>query len=74
MSTETTNAVVICKPCYGSGTIIKSEMTDYHKGEYDTWREVCKQCEGSGRLFETTEVTTVPFNPLNVPNEEEDDE
>jgi hypothetical protein len=40
----------ICDVCKGEGTTRKSEMTDYHRREYDTWTILCPKCEGSGIL------------------------
>lgn len=57
----TTREVVICNSCKGSGTHHCSELTDYHRREYDTWTEECSTCKGSGRL--TKVVTLSPYVP-----------
>lgn len=38
--------IICCPVCKGEGIYSKSELTDYHKGEYDHWNEFCNTCEG----------------------------
>lgn len=56
--------VIICYECDGKGFITKSVLTDYHKGEYDSFDHFCKKCKGSGRIIKTTttNVTEEPFS------------
>ena len=51
--------------CKGQGIYSKRELTDYHKGEYDTWREFCTCCDGEGRMLECIYTTRVR---LELPN------
>jgi len=46
--------VILCHTCVGFGYVEKSELTNYHRGEYDTWDETCATCKGKGRLFQET--------------------
>ena len=59
MLTET--EVVLCKSCHGKGYIWGSEMTDYHKREYDTFKIDCKPCGGTGRMIKKTTITYEKF-------------
>lgn len=59
MLTET--EVVLCKNCRGYGYIWGSEMTDYHKREYDTFKISCKPCGGKGRMVKKTTVVYEKF-------------
>jgi len=53
--------ISICVECEGKGTISKSELQDYHKGEYRYWDVLCGVCKGSGRqqtvITANTEIT-----------------
>jgi DnaJ-class molecular chaperone len=55
--------VILCSKCEGAGYIRCSELTDYHKGEYDDWIEKCFTCEGSGRMVEIVTVKLEPYIP-----------
>jgi len=56
--------IVICSKCEGKGHLERSELQDYHKGEYRYWDELCSHCEGSGRIITKTETieTVEPYN------------
>lgn len=58
--------IIICSKCNGEGVKHCNELTDYHKGIYRHWDEVCEKCEGSGRLLETTTVKTKPYKPTKI--------
>ena len=45
---------VPCTSCKGSGTVTRSIITDYHRGEYDLWYENCTSCDGVGILVKIT--------------------
>lgn len=60
--------VILCSKCEGAGYIRRSELMDYHKGEYDEWIDKCYSCEGSGRMVE---IVTVKMEPY-IPAREED--
>lgn len=51
--------IVICKDCKGYGQIHYDVGT--HKSEYEY--AMCSECNGSGRLEETTHVKHKPFVP-----------
>lgn len=55
----TQTSIIICGTCEGTGYTERHEMTNHHKGEYDTIKTKCRLCGGSGRLRKvvTTEVT-----------------
>lgn len=42
-----------CEYCNGTGRKSRSELSDYHKREYDTIYEDCNICAGQGRLIVT---------------------
>jgi len=58
------SSIVICSKCEGKGHNDKSELQDYHKGEYRHWEELCRYCKGSGRIITRTETTETvePYN------------
>ena len=58
---QTTVEVILCGSCKGNGYIWGSEMTDYHKREYDTFKIACKPCGGSGRMVKKTTITYEKF-------------
>jgi hypothetical protein len=58
---STTEEVILCSSCAGKGYIWESEMTDYHKREYDTFKVNCKSCDGSGRRIKKTTITYEKF-------------
>ena len=60
--------IVLCEKCEGSGYTHHSELTNYHKGEYDDWIDCCWACQGSGRLVKITTVKVEPY----IPAREED--
>ena len=51
--------IIICPRCKGFGQVEFDVGT--HKSEYK--QEECGQCQGSGRLVQTTTITEVPFVP-----------
>lgn len=53
--------VVLCENCEGKGFKWHSELVNYHKGEYDTTKQDCSVCAGSGRLCQETVVTFKPY-------------
>ncbi len=57
-----TEKIILCPACQGKGTKTSRELRNWHKKEYDEKVEYCPKCNGSGRLVETTEVTTRPYN------------
>lgn len=61
-----TTVVELCVPCRGAGLKEHSELTDYHKGEYNYWDEPCKACGGSGRVKVTTRERRQPYQPLSA--------
>jgi DnaJ-class molecular chaperone len=64
MQTSSTNTkIIICEKCRGTGVVHKSELEDYHRGEYREWDEICPTCHGAGRLEELTTVTIKPYVP-----------
>ncbi len=56
--------VILCDSCDGKGHTYHTELTNYHKGEYEDWLETCYKCSGSGRLVQTTMVTIEPYIPV----------
>ena len=62
MLSETTETeIILCKSCEGKGYIWGSEMTDYHKREYDTFKIDCKRCDSMGRLIKKTTTAYEKF-------------
>ena len=57
----TENEIVLCNSCRGQGYLWGSEMTDYHKREYDTFKVSCKPCGGTGRMIKKTTITYEKF-------------
>lgn len=53
--------IKLCGHCKGQGKTSEDFLVDYHKREYETRYFKCKSCAGSGRVVETTEVTTRPY-------------
>lgn len=51
---STTRKIICCSVCEGSGTRDCQELVDYHKNEYEYWREYCSFCGGEGRVLEYT--------------------
>ena len=49
------NKVILCDRCKGFGFTLDEELSDYHKREYTTTRNICKTCDGDGRMIECTE-------------------
>ncbi len=67
--------VISCENCNGTGFNTYSELTDYHKREYDNVTSVCVKCDGDGRLTDTQykifasnhELTeTVPYSKNSI--------
>lgn len=50
--------IVVCWNCKGFGKKECSEIVDYHKNEYTYWDEVCRTCNGHGRLKQTVTTET----------------
>jgi DnaJ-class molecular chaperone len=57
----TLKEVILCQKCKGEGSIVCDRMVDYHRREYDTWRELCRSCGGSGRSRKTTVTSLEKF-------------
>lgn len=47
---DDTYEVEVCDLCEGLGYTFREELTDYHKRDYSTFRDLCKRCEGDGRV------------------------
>jgi DnaJ-class molecular chaperone len=56
-----TREVILCSNCGGLGVKHYQELTNHHKGEYETTTEPCRTCEGSGRMIRTTRVVVEPY-------------
>lgn len=55
-----------CDRCQGTGRTSREELTDYHKREYDTFHEDCKNCNGQGRVIVTEIFVSfgdIPYSP-----------
>lgn len=46
--------IILCSSCEGRGYQIRHDVTDYHRNEYDVVNTKCRNCDGMGRLWETT--------------------
>lgn len=46
--------IVACSACDATGVSQHSELVDYHRGEYDSWLQLCSACGGEGRLLRIT--------------------
>lgn len=53
--------VVLCENCDGKGHKYYDVLVNHHKGEYDTTKENCRVCGGSGRLWEETTLSYRPY-------------
>lgn len=53
--------IVLCERCDGRGYVVKTWMTNYHRGEYDSEKVKCPACQGSGRLEQRTTVEHTPY-------------
>lgn len=58
---ETTKKIVVCTACNSSGIIEREELVDYHKRDYDYWKELCATCGGEGRLVQNTHSFRITF-------------
>lgn len=58
---RTKREIVICEYCKGKGYAVHHEVTNYHKGEYDSVRVDCIPCDSKGRVVQ---ITTVAFEHL----------
>jgi hypothetical protein len=58
MSKIQTEKYIICPICKGSGHVQCSEIEDYHHNTYEYWDLECSNCDGQGRLVETTLIYT----------------
>lgn len=68
---STSGTIEVCDRCKGLGFNRVEKLTDYHRGEYDTFTEKCERCDGDGRVFvvrksmkiiEEHNKTVVPYN------------
>ena len=55
----TQRGIVMCTRCKGTGIRECSELTDYHRGDYDYWNEFCSFCKGDGRVVEVVHHSRV---------------
>ena len=51
--------IVMCTRCKGTGILERSELENYHRGEYEYWKELCNVCDGEGRMVELTHRSRV---------------
>lgn len=51
---RTTVETIQCPCCKGKGFTEREELTDYHKGEYDTFRDDCEYCNKVGAVKRTS--------------------
>jgi len=58
---HSTQCIVICTHCGGSGTSEHNELTDYHRNDYDYWNEFCSACDGQGRLVKTSHSFRIEY-------------
>lgn len=58
MSSTYSVETIVCHRCKGRGLIEHSELTCYHKGEYDYTYSVCEVCEGGGLVEKKIETIT----------------
>lgn len=61
--------LVMCSNCNGAGVTSHSELTCYHKGEYDEWHEDCSRCDGTGMMWKITEIRYEKYVKPKVDNE-----
>lgn len=54
--------IVCCPVCKGEGVTSRSELTDYHKGEYDYWCDFCSTCGGEGRVINVNHTVRVEID------------
>lgn len=52
-----------CERCNGLGKIHREELTDYHKGEYNTFWDTCSKCKGHGRYIKRTVEVKIRIDP-----------
>lgn len=55
----TTKKIVCCARCQGAGVREYQELTNYHRGEYDSWLDYCTTCGGEGRVVENKYTLTL---------------
>jgi len=58
---QTKTEVVICSSCEGRGYIVGTNLVDYHKGEFESFRTPCRTCDGTGRMLKKTTITYEKF-------------
>lgn len=61
-----------CDACSGIGMVERSSLSDYHRSEYSTTYETCKQCDGDGRIVETKvfmKIGEVPYHSAGTKRE-----
>lgn len=66
--THTTQEIILCSSCEGSGILQWEECVDYHKGDYETHQKQCNNCNGTGRQLHTKKISNTyePFNAINM--------
>ena len=57
--------IIICPTCKGVGKLHIRRDVGTHKSEYEYEDKKCKECKGSGRLYQEVCISTEPFNPKN---------
>ena len=55
------NRIICCNCCKGEGVIHCGELTDYHRGDYSYWDELCWMCDGEGRVVEVNYNARLEF-------------
>lgn len=48
-----------CDRCNSTGFTSREECTDYHRREFNIFHDVCKTCNGCGRLTVTIDKVTI---------------
>jgi DnaJ-class molecular chaperone len=61
----TVKRIIACTTCKSTGVRECSELENYHRGEYEYWKELCSMCWGEGRVVEVTHKSRVA---LELPN------
>lgn len=62
MYSSDSEKIVVCETCSGEGFLVRSVLTDYHKGEYDETKVDCGDCLGSGLLRKRETISYTPVN------------
>ena len=58
---NSTESIVVCSHCNGSGISERDELTDYHRNDYDYWNVLCSGCDGQGRLVKTRSTFRIEY-------------